>query len=347
MNRTATLGELAALVGGTVRGDAALTIRRVAPLNAAIEGDLTFFTNPKYAAALKTTRASAVIVAPGLELDCALPQLQCANPYLAFAKILTQLAVSKPPVLGIMEGAVVDPSAELAEDVTVYPGCVVGAGVRIGRGTVLYPNVTLYAGVTVGEDCLLHAGAVVRDGCSLGNRVILQPNAVIGSDGFGFAPDGERYFKIPQVGIVALEDDVEIGSSTCIDRAALGVTRIRRGSKIDNLVQIGHNVEVGEDTVIVSQVGISGSTVIGRHCTFGGQSAATGHIKIGDNVTVGARGAIAANTEGNQVVSGAPAMPHREWLKASMSFGKLPEMRRELSQLKHQLAKLEEQLKER
>jgi len=347
MIRTATLGELAELVGGTVCGDASLTIRRVAPLNAAIEGDLTFFTNPKYAAALKTTRASAVIVAPGLDIDGALPQLQCANPYLAFAKILTHLAVSRPPVLGVMDGASVDPSAELAEDVTVYPGCVVGARVRIGRGTVLYPNVTLYADVTVGDECLLHAGAVVRDGCILGNRVILQPNAVIGSDGFGFAPDGERYFKIPQVGIAMLEDDVEIGASTCIDRAALGVTRIRRGTKIDNLVQIGHNVDVGEDGIIVSQSGIAGSTTVGRHCTLGGQSAITGHLKVGDNVTVGGRGGVAMDTASNQIVSGAPAMPHREWLKASMSFGKLPEMRRELSQLKHQLAKLEEKLKER
>lgn len=347
MAKTATLGELAALVGGSVSGDADLEIRRIAPLNAAAEGDLTFFTNPKYALALKTTNASAVIVANGVEVDCDLPQLQCANPYLAFAKILTHLAVVKPPVLGVMAGASVDPSAELADEVTIYPGCVVGARVRIGRGTVLYPNVTVYPDVIVGEDCLLHAGAVVRDGCQLGDRVILQPNAVVGSDGFGFAPDGERYFKIPQVGIVALGDDVEVGAASCIDRAALGVTHVRRGCKIDNLVQIGHNVDVGEDTIIVSQTGIAGSTVIGRHCTFGGQSAATGHLKIGDNVTVGGRGGIATDTEGNQVLSGAPAMPHRDWLRASMSFAKLPEMRRELSQLKHQLAALEEQLKER
>jgi UDP-3-O-[3-hydroxymyristoyl] glucosamine N-acyltransferase len=246
-----------------------------------------------------------------------------------------------------MAGAWVDPSARLESEVTVYPGCVIGPGVTIGRGTLLYPGVVLYAGVSIGEECLIHAGVVVREGCRIGNRVILQPQAVIGSDGFGFAPDGSRYFKIPQVGIVEIEDDVEIGACCCIDRAALGVTRLRRGVKLDNLIQIAHNVTVGEDTVMAAQVGVAGSSVIGNHCTFGGQAAVVGHIQVGDNLMVGGQSAIASSAEGNQVLSGTPAIPHKDWLKASLSFAKLPEMRKELNRLQHQLDGLEKLIKER
>ncbi len=342
----ATLKQLAELVGGSVTGDETLEIARVAPIDVAGPGEITFLANPKYLPQLGRTKASAVIVAPGVE--AAGPALlACANPYLAFAKILTELAVQRPPAAGIMAGAVVDPSAQVAEEVTIHPGCVVGAGVTIGRDCLLYPGVILYAGVTLGENCVLHGGVVVREGCRLGDRVILQPNAVIGSDGFGFAPDGRRYYKIPQVGIVELGDDVEIGAGCCIDRAAMGVTRIGRGTKLDNLVQIGHNAVLGEDTIIVAQCGIAGSTTIGNHCTFGGQSAVVGHIKVGDNVMLGGQSGIAGNTDGNQVLSGSPAMPHREWLKASMSFAKLPEMRKELSRLRRQLNDLESLVKEK
>ncbi len=180
----------------------------------------------------------------------------------------------------------------------------------------------------------------------MGDRVILQPGAVIGSDGFGFAPDGTKYLKIPQVGHVVIEDDVEVGACSCIDRGTFGETRIGQGTKIDNLVQVAHNVRVGEDTVLVSQVGISGSTVIGKHCTFGGQAGAAGHIRVGDNVTVAARGGITNDVDSNQMLAGLPAIPHREWLKMSMSMTHLPEMRRELRQLKKQVAELKRQLKE-
>jgi UDP-3-O-[3-hydroxymyristoyl] glucosamine N-acyltransferase len=184
----------------------------------------------------------------------------------------------------------------------------------------------------------------VREGSILGDRVILQPGAVIGSDGFGFAPDGEKYYKIPQLGHVVLEDDVEIGANTCVDRGTMGTTVIEHGTKLDNLVQIGHNVRVGANTVMAAQVGIAGSCKVGRHCTFGGQSAMAGHIQTGDNLTVGARGALAGNTEGNQIVSGAPAFAHREWLKASMSFPHLPHMRRELTELRQRIEQLEAEL---
>ncbi|TYP00039.1 UDP-3-O-[3-hydroxymyristoyl] glucosamine N-acyltransferase [Geothermobacter ehrlichii] len=340
----ARLKELAELVGGRVVGDPELEIRRLADFDEAGEGDIAFVSRASYARRLHQLKASAVILSAEAPISCS--QLICANPYLAFARILAFLEVEKPRPLGIMDGAWVDPSAEIGDEVTIYPGCHVAAGARVGRGTILYPNVVLYPDVVLGEDCVLHAGVIVREKCHLGDRVIVQPNAVIGSDGFGFAPDGERYEKIPQVGVVVIENDVEIGAGTCIDRAALGETRIGEGCKLDNLVQIGHNVRVGPHTVMAGQTGIAGSTIIGRHCTFGGQSGTAGHIKVGDNVTVAGRGGVASDTEGGQVLSGAPAMPHKEWLKASLTYVKLPEMRRELNRLKKEVAALTAAMKE-
>ncbi len=342
----ASLEDIAAQVGGRVVGNASLEIKRVAPIDEAREGDLTFIANPKYIAKLETTQASAVIVAPGVQSE-RLSLVVCDNPYLAFARAVEFLHVSRPAPLGVMEGAHVHPEAVLGEAVSIHPGCVISAGARIGNGTVLHPGVIIYPGVEVGEDCILHANVTVREECRLGNRVIVQPGAVIGSDGFGYAPDGGRYVKIPQVGRVEVGDDVEIGAASCIDRAALEVTRIGRGTKIDNLVQVGHNVVIGEDTILVSQVGIAGSTTIGDHCTFGGQAASAGHVHIGNNVTIAARGAAAGNIPDGQVMSGAPAMPHKDWLKASMVFPRLPDMRRELQQLRKKVAQLEKQLEEK
>lgn len=340
-----TLGRLAELVGGEVVGDPDLPIERLAPFASAGEGEITFVTHKKYLDDIGQTGAAAVIVPERLPASCSL--LVHPNPYLAFARVQQYFHGQRPAPTGIMPGATVDPAAEVGAEVSIYPGCYVGPDCRIGAGTILYPNVVLYQGAEVGRDCLLHAGAVVREFCRLGDRVVLQPGAVIGSDGFGFAPDGPSYEKIPQSGIVVVEDDVEIGAASCIDRAALGVTRIRRGSKLDNLVQIGHNVEVGEDTVMAAQVGIAGSTVIGRHCTFGGQAGTAGHVKIGENVTVAGRGGVASSVDGNQVLSGLPAMPHRDWLKASMAFPRLPEMRHELHRLRNLVVELEKRLKEK
>ncbi|MFA5515958.1 MAG: UDP-3-O-(3-hydroxymyristoyl)glucosamine N-acyltransferase [Desulfuromonadales bacterium] len=341
----ATLRDLAELVGGTVVGNPEVCIRRVASIDAGGEGDITFVSNPKYLPRLHECSAAAIIVtsavqAPGRNL------LIAANPYLAFAKIQAFLQGPMPAPQGILPGVHVHPGAVLAEGITVHPGCVIGDGAKIGKGTILYPGVVVYDNVVIGEDCIVHSGVVVREGCRIGNRVVLQPSAIIGSDGFGFAPDGERYFKIPQVGIVVIEDDVEIGAATCIDRAALGVTRIRQGVKIDNLVQIAHNVEIGENTLIVSQVGIAGSSRVGRHCTLGGQSGIAGHLTVGDNVMIAGRGGVSNNVGDNQVLSGLPAIPHKTWLKAAMTFAKLPEMRKELHQLKKKLAEIAMQGKE-
>ena len=342
----AKLQTLADLVGGELQGDPGFDILRVAPIDQAQPGDVTFVANPKYLAKLKQCQASAVLLAPGVKAPGNLNLIICDNPYLAFAKILTFLQGTKRPPQGVMAGAFVAESAVVDEAATVYPGCVIGERVFLGAGTVLYPGVVLYDDVTIGRDCLLHAKSVVREGCRLYDRVILQPAAVIGSDGFGFAPDENSYYKIPQVGIVVLEDDVEIGSGSCVDRAALGETRICRGTKLDNLVQIGHNVNVGEDCIIVSQTGIAGSVTIGNHCTFGGQSAAAGHLTIGDNVMIGARGGAAGDVASNQIMSGAPLLPHKEWLRSTMSLPKLPEMRKDLQKMKKRLERLELLLKE-
>lgn len=344
----ATLQLLAELVGGKVVGDSSKDILRVVPIDRAGEGEITFLTNPKYLPLLDKCKASAVIVTPGVEVDSA-NLLVCSNPYLAFAKILTHLQCPPVQSAGILPGAYVAESARCGENVTIHPGCVIGENVSIGSGTTLYPGVVIYNDVAIGDNCIIHAGSIVREECQLGDRVILQPSAIIGSDGFGFAPDGTRYYKIPQVGIVVLEDDVEIGACCCIDRAALGETRIQRGTKLDNMVHIAHNVAVGEDTVITAQVGIAGSSRVGNHCTFGGQSGVVGHVKVGDNVTIGGRGVVANNLDADEnasVFSGFPAIPHNEWLKAAMSFNKLPEMRKQIKKLEKRLKQLESDKKE-
>lgn len=342
----ATLQQLADLVGGEVCGDPRLDIYRVAPIDQAQEGDITFVANPKYLAQLEKCQASAVILTSGVDAP-GKNLIVCKNPYLAFAKILTLLQVPERQVKGIMSGAWVAESADIDKSATIYPGCVVGERVKIGVGTTLYPGVVLYDDVIIGEDCVLHAKSVVREGCRLGHRVILQPASIIGSDGFGFAPDGSGYYKIPQVGIVVLEDDVEIGSNSCVDRAALGETRIRRGTKLDNLVQIAHNVVIGEDCILVSQSGIAGSTRVGNHCTFGGQAAIAGHLKVGDNVMIGGRGGATNDVASNQILSGLPLMPHKQWLRATMTLPKLPEMRKEMKQMKKRLEELEALLQEK
>ena len=342
----AKLQKLADLVGGELQGDPDLDIVQVAPIDQAQSGDITFVANTKYLAKLKNCQASAVILAPGINPPENMNLILCANPYLSFAKILTFLQVPERPVKGVMSGAWVAESAEVDRLATVYPGCVVGERVKLGAGTVLYPGVVIYDDVTIGRDCSLHAQSIVREGCRLHDRVILQPAAVIGADGFGFAPDGNSYYKIPQMGIVILEDDVEIGSGSCVDRATLGETRICRGTKLDNLVQVGHNVTIGEDCILVAQTGISGSTIIGNHCTFGGQSATAGHLKVGDNVLIGSRGGATRDVAANQTLSGVPLIPHKQWLRATMTLPKLPEMRKEMKQIKERLEELETQLKE-
>ncbi|MBN2371013.1 MAG: UDP-3-O-(3-hydroxymyristoyl)glucosamine N-acyltransferase [Vicinamibacteria bacterium] len=331
------LDELAEKLGCLVRGDGCVEVRRVRSIEEAGAGDLTFVASARFAAHLKTTHASAVIVAPSTVT--ALPSLISDNPYLAFAKAVALLHPQPRPAVGVHPSAQVDASAVLGRDVHVGALAVVGPRVRIGARTIVHPHVTLYEDVVVGEDCILHSGAQVRELCRLGDRVVVQNGATIGGDGFGFARDGSgRHHKIPQVGVVVIEDDVEIGALAAVDRAALGETRIGRGTKIDNLVQVAHSVRIGENTILCSQVGIAGSSRIGSRVTLAGQVGVVDHATIGDDVIATAQTGVAHVVAAGACVSGYPAIDNRTWLKAIAVFPRLPEIFRRLRELEKRIA---------
>lgn len=338
-----TVAELAVYLGGVVEGDGTVLISGLGTLESAGSKEITFLANPKYATKVAETSAGAVLMAPGGD-RYGRTAIFVANPYLGFAKLLTLFYTAPHESLGVFQGANVSDTATIGEGASIYPGVCIGKNVVVGSRTVLYPGVVLYDNVVVGDDCILHANSVVRERCRIGNRCIIQPGAVIGSDGFGYAPDGSGYYRIPQIGIVLLEDDVEIGANSCVDRAAIEVTRIARGTKLDNLVQIAHNCQIGEDCMIVSQVGVSGSAKIGNHVTLAGQVGVAGHLTIGDNVMVGAQSGVPSSLPPNGIYSGSPTMPHREWLKSSMVFPRLPEIKKTVSALEKRVAELEARL---
>jgi UDP-3-O-[3-hydroxymyristoyl] glucosamine N-acyltransferase len=330
------LSDLATRLGCDLRGDGELDVVRVRGLDEAGPGDLAFLANPRYAPQLATTRASAVIVAPTVETR--LPSLLSPNPYLAFAGAVALLHPAQRPAPGIHPSAQIDPSVSLGEGVTIDAFVVIGPRVRLGARTVIRPHVVLCADVEIGEDCLLHSGVHVREGCRLGRRVILQNGVVIGGDGFGFAKDDAgRYHKIPQVGTVVIEDDVEIQSNTTVDRAALGETRIGRGTKIDNLVQVAHSVSVGADSVLCAQVGVAGSSRIGSRVTLAGQVGVADHVTVGDDVVATAQTGVPHAIESGRLVSGYPAIDNRAWLRAVALFARLPELWQRLRALERRL----------
>jgi UDP-3-O-[3-hydroxymyristoyl] glucosamine N-acyltransferase len=330
------LRELAERLGCELLGDGEVELRGVGALEQAGPGDLSFLASPRYAPRLQATRASAVVVAPGQ--DSPLPRLLSANPQLTFARAVALLCPPARPAAGVHPSAQVHPTAQLGAGVHVGALAVVGARVRVGDRTVVHPTVVLYDDAVVGADCLLHSGVQVRERCRLGDRVVVQNGAVIGGDGFGFARDGDgRYHKFPQVGTVVIEDDVEIGALTAIDRAALGETRIGRGSKLDNLVQVGHSVSVGSDTVLCGQVGIAGSSRVGSNVTLAGQVGVAGHLTIGDGVVATAQSGIPSSVEPGALVSGYPAIDNRAWLKSSAVFAKLPELQKRLRELERKV----------
>jgi UDP-3-O-[3-hydroxymyristoyl] glucosamine N-acyltransferase len=343
MQQSKTLKELAEYLGGTVRGDATWCIDGLAPLEAAGPDKITFLANPKYASKVAETGAGAVLMAPGGE-SYNRNVIEVANPYLAFAKLLTLFYVQPHPQRGVLPEACIGIGGALGEDITIYPGAMIGDNVTIGDGCVIYPGAVVYSGASIGAGTIIHANAVVRERCRIGNRCVIQPGAVIGSDGFGYAPDGSSYYPIPQIGIVVLEDDVEIGANSCVDRAALEVTLIKRGTKLDNLVQVAHNCQIGEDCMIVSQVGISGSTKIGNHVTLAGQVGVAGHLNIGDNVIVGAQSGVPGSLPANSGYSGSPVQPHKEWLKSMAVVANLPDLRKTVASLEKRIAGLEAQL---
>jgi UDP-3-O-[3-hydroxymyristoyl] glucosamine N-acyltransferase len=334
------LGDLARALSAELVGDGEHVVTGVSPLSTAGEEHLSFLHNPKYLAEARSSAAGAILVAdagalPGRNL------LVCPEPYLALARALEIFHPAERPEPGVHPSAVVAADAVVAPDASIGPLAAVGAGARVGERSVVGAGGVLGRGAVIGADCVLHPRVVVLDRCRVGDRCVLHSGVVLGSDGFGFATVGGVHHKVLQVGTVVLEDDVELGANVCVDRAALGETRIGRGTKVDNLVQIAHNVRIGEHCLLVAQVGISGSTTIGHHSVFAGQSGCSGHLTIGSGVVAAARAAIFKDVADGMTVAGAPARPHREWLKANANLQRLDRLRERVKDLEERLAALE------
>ena len=343
-----SLQDLAGRIGAELRGSGG-RIRGVAPLETADSSQVAFYANPRYRKELAGTRAAAVIVSDedAAHVPSTAARLVASQPYVAFAKasaLFHEELVIEP---GIQRGALTDETAQIHPTAAVSPGAYVGPGAKIGAHTILHAGARVLDCAEVGEGCVLWPGAVVRERCTLGDRVVLQPNAVIGSDGFGFAFDlegdgnGPMHRKVPQAGIVRVEDDVEVGACSCVDRATLGETVIGRGTKIDNLVQVGHNVRVGPLCLLVAQCGISGSTELGQGVVIAGQVGVVGHLRIGDGARAGAQAGVAHDIADGETVTGYPAIGHREWLRMSAALPRVPEMLRELRRLQQRVEELE------
>lgn len=339
--RAVTLDELARRLDCRLEGDGTVVVTRVAAIDDAGPGDLTFLTNPKYANKLATTRASAVI-ADSTVTGAPCPILRSAQPYLAVARAVGVLTPASRPAPGISALAAVDPTADLGPDVHVGPFVTIGAGARVGARSVIESHVAIAAGVALGDDCHLHPQTVLREGVTIGHRVILQSGVVIGGDGFGFAQrtDG-MHEKIPQVGRVVIEDDVEIGANSTVDRPAVGETRIGAGTKIDNLVQVAHGVKIGKHVLLAAQVGIAGSTVLEDRVMMAGQSGATGHVRLGAGAIVGAKSAVTKDVAAGEHVAGVPAGDVAVWRESAVLVRRLPELREALGRLEARLAALE------
>ena len=339
------LRELSERLGCRLEGDGDVEIVRVAGIEHAQTGDLTFLANSKYESALAATRASAVLLrdeAPAA--PCAM--LRTPDPYLAFARAVGLFAPEWRPAAGVHPMAAVAQDARIGRNVSIGAFVSVGEGAAIGDNTVVFPNVTIGPGVRIGSDCVIHSNVALRERVTIGNRVILQNGVVVGGDGYGFVRRGDgTHEKIPQVATVVIEDDVELGANTTVDRPAVGETRIRSGTKIDNLVQVGHGVTVGRNVLMAAQVGIAGSTEIDDDVIFGGQVGVGGHLSIGrGSVAVGQSG-VTNSLPAGAMVAGYPAIDSREWRKASVVFSRLPELKRRIEALEGQIAVLTERLR--
>lgn len=321
-------GQLGRAVGAKVEGDADRRITGVAALGDAGPGDLSFLVNPKYRDQAKTTRAGALVLATNESEITAPAVLRSKNPYATFARVVRLLHPEPQGTPGVADGARVDASALLGAEVEIGPNAAIGAGARIGARTRIGAGAVVGRGVVIGEDCRVFPNVTLYDGVTLGSRVVVHAGTVIGADGFGFAKEAGRYLKVPQVGTVVVEDDVEIGANCAIDRAALGRTSIGRGTKIDNLVMIAHNCTIGPDSVLVAQVGISGSVSIGARATLAGQSGVAGHLRLGDDVIVSGKCAVFKDLPDGSFVSGIPARPHRQWLRREAALNRIEADRR-------------------
>ena len=339
-----SIKEIASLINGNVSGDIIIEISNVAKIEEAKQGDLTFLYLPAYDKFFPATQASAIIVKTGFSKSRNdITYIEVDSPEKAFFTILKKFFTPEFPLNGIDPSAFIHPAAKLAENVAVGKNVVISSGCIIGADTKVFHNTVVSDNVSIGSGCLIHSNVSVRENCILGNRVIIHSGTVVGSDGFGYSPNEKgEYEKIPQIGNVIIEDDVELGSNVSIDRAAMGSTIIKRGCKIDNLVQIAHNVILGEDTVVSAQTGVSGSTKIGRHCILAGQAGLVGHIELGDNVIITAQSGVSKSIPKPGYYSGSPAMEMRSYQKMQAQVRFIPDYADRIKELENQVKSLKE-----
>lgn len=339
------LSELAEKTDSKIEtGDEYLEINAAAGLDIAKENEITFLANPKYTPQVNATKASAIFLSEGVEIDRTdITVLRSKDAYVAYTLALREFYPMPKIIPSIHESAVIDETAKIAEDVEIMANVVIGKNCVIESGAKIFPNATIYDGVKIGKNSVIHSGVAVRENCEIGENCIIHNNSTIGSDGFGYAKTAEKsWLKIPQVGRVVLENDVEIGANTAIDRASVGESRIKRGAKIDNLVQIGHSCTIDEDALICSQTGLAGSSYIGKRVILAGQVGIAGHLKIGDDVVVTAKSATSHDIENGKVISGIPAFENREWLRSTAAFRRLGEMSKIIRNLVKKVEKLEQ-----
>lgn len=342
-----TAEQIANVIGGRVEGNKDAKVHTFAKIEEGTEGAISFLSNPKYTHYLYNTKSSIVIVNEDLELekDVDATLIRVKNAYESIAKLLQIYEASKPKKTGVAPQAYIAPSAKLGNNCYVGPFAYVGEGAEIDDGCQIYPHAVIGDNVKVGTNCIFYPNTTIYQGCKIGNNVTIHAGSVIGADGFGFAPGADGYDKIPQIGIVVIEDNVEIGANTCVDRSTMGATVIHKGVKLDNLVQVAHNVEIGENTVMSAQVGIAGSTKVGSWCMFGGQVGLAGHITIGDKTFLGAQSGVPGSLKGGEELIGTPPMNPRAYFKSQAIFRRLPDMYKDLNDAKKKIEELNEKIK--
>ena len=338
-----TAKQIAELINGRIEGDENATISTFSKIEEGKAGAISFLSNPKYTHYLYETQSSVVLVNEDVKLEkpVSATLIRVENAYDCVAKLLQIYESMKPQKTGIDPLAFISPKAKIGKDCYIAPFAYVGDGVEIGDHTQIYPHAVIYDQATIGSHCIIYPGVSIYHDCQVGNHVIIHSGCVIGADGFGFAPNADGYDKMPQIGNVIIEDNVEIGANTCIDRSTMGSTYVRKGAKLDNLIQVAHNAEVGENTVMAAQVGVAGSTKIGKWCMFGGQAGMAGHIHIADHTTVGAQAGI-TNTvrESGQTIIGSPAWDAKGFMKSAVIFRKLSDMYQDIQRLQKEIEEL-------
>ena len=338
--------QIATFIQGEIVGDENATVHTFAKIEEGIPGAISFLSNPKYIPYLYETQSSIVLVNKDFvpEQEVKATMIKVDNAYESLAKLLNLYEQSKPKRTGIDSRAYVAETAKIGKDVYIAPFACIGEYAEVGDNTVIHPHATIGSGAKEGNDCTIDANVAIYHDCRIGNRCILYAGCVSGTDGFGFAPTPEGYEKIPQIGVTILEDDVEIGANTCVDRATMGATIVHSGVKLDNLIQVAHNDEIGSHTVMAAQVGIAGSTKVGEWCMFGGQVGLAGHIKIGDKVGIGAQAGVPGNVKSNEQILGTPAIDAKNFMKSSAVYKKLPEMYATLNAMQKEIEELKKQL---